>query len=923
MDHPPHNADERKIATIMFVDIVDSSLLVDELEPDASLDVFRPAMMGMSQSITTFGGTVNRVTGDGIMALFGAPAAHEDHALAACAAAVDIIRQLGISQPGLPIRIGIHSGEFVVHSLQLGQISAIDAVGAVAHIAARLQQGADPGTIWISQQTHDLCTGRLRTEDLGEKTMRGFARPIGVHRLLDADHRRARFDTEAGALSPLVGRAGEMAALLRAAAAARQGRGATMLLSGEAGIGKTRLLHELRRGVGAWAGLIDARAVRWRERSGFHVLRQLVRALAPAGLPMPGLAEAAAVAIDAMRGEAEPAPWRAMQPSQRRQAMLDAFVALVLLRAGIAPVILIVDDVHWLDEDSAEALASLMPRLATLPVLLLLASRLAEPPAGLAGGALIPLPLPPLDRDAAASLARHNLPGAAETPATRVAQICARCDGNPLFIEQASLAGDPDRLPADIRVILGARIDALPPPAKRLLETIAALEEPSPLGHVAACVADWLSEEELAVALAHLAREGFITRSAHALLACRHALFQEVAYRTLTERRRLDLHARIAGAIEGLLDGQRPADHAELLARHSRLGGLWAANLRHAGVAARHALARFANRAAAGFIEEAIHAADQLPREPALLGTMIDLRLLLREPLFRLGQSGRILARLDEAEALAVALGDRARLAQLRIFRSHHAWMLGRQDDALAAIEEARAQAAAEGDAALALRAHFQWGMWAMVAGRLEDCAAAMAEVAAGADDPAHGGRYGLDAALVVVARGYEARVLVDLGDIKRARAAADACVAKAELVARPFSWTFAAFADGYALHGEGEAEAAIARLAEGLAHCDRAETDLMRVVGLMLLGVVENAAGRFEAAVAHLSEAVGMAAAMPFMPMQPARLAWLGQALAGLGRTEEAQARQAEALALARDCGDGVLARLAIGAAIARPIPG
>ncbi len=922
MDHPPHNADERKIATIMFVDIVDSSLLVDELEPDASLEVFRPAMMGMSQSITTFGGTVNRVTGDGIMALFGAPAAHEDHALAACAAAVDIIRQLGISQPGLPIRIGIHSGEFVVHALQLGQISAIDAVGAVAHIAARLQQGADPGTIWISQQTHDLCTGRLRTEDLGEKTMRGFARPIGVHRLIDADHRSARAETLAGALSPLVGRADEMAALLRAAEAARQGRGAAMLLSGEAGIGKTRLLHELRQGVGAWAGLFDARAVRWRERSGFHVLRQLVRALAPTDLPMPGLARATAAAIDAMRGEAEPALWRAMQPSQRRQAMLDAFVELVLLQAGIAPVILIVDDVHWLDEDSAEALASLMPRLATLPVLLLLASRLAEPPVALAGGALIHLALPPLDRDAAASLARHNLPGAVETPATRVAQICARCDGNPLFIEQASLAGDPGRLPADIRVILGARIDALPRPAKRLLETIAALEEPSPLPHVAACVADWLSEEELAVTLAHLAGEGFITRSANALLACRHALFQEVAYRTLTERRRLDLHARIAGAIEALLDGQH-AEHAELLARHSRLGGLWAANLRHAGVAARRALARFANRAAAGFIEEAIHAADQLPREPALLGTMIDLRLLLREPLFRLGQSGRILARLDEAEALAVALGDRARLAQLRIFRSHHAWMLGRQDDALAAIEEARAQAAAEGDAALALRAHFQWGMWAMVAGRLEECAAAMAEVAAGADDPAHGGRYGLDAALVVVARGYEARVLVDLGEIDRARAAADACVAKAELVARPFSWTFAAFADGYALHGEGEAEAAIARLAEGLAHCDRAETDLMRVVGLMLLGVVENAAGRCEAAVAHLSEAVGMAAAMPFMPMQPARLAWLGQALAGLGRPAEAQARQAQALALARDCGDGVLVRLAIGTAMAAPIPG
>ncbi len=900
MPQPTPSADERKIASILFVDIVDSSRLVDELDPDDSLDLFRPALMRMSQSVIAFGGTVNRVSGDGLMALFGAPVADEEHALAACAAALDMLREIALRQPGLALRIGIHSGEFVVHALQLGQVSALDAVGPVAHLAARLQQAAEPGGIWISQETNDLCTGRLDTEALGEMTMRGFARPMGVHRLLAADHSQTRF-AAMGELSPLFGRAAELETILGAAARAGAGQGGAVLLSGEPGIGKSRLLHEARRHLAATADIIEARAVRWRERSGFHVIRQLARALS-----LPGTPEADP-ALAALRGEAETPAWRALQPSQRRRAMLESFAAAVLARAAAGPLVIIIDDVHWLDEESAEALAPLLPRLAALPVLLLLASRQAVLPDGLAEAGVIPLPLRALEAEAAACLAQHNLPGGA-VDAARVARICARCDGNPLFIEQASLAGDPALLPGDIRMVLGARIDGLAPDAKRLMETIAALEEPSAIAHLAACVADWQTTDELATGLAWLRREGFVTQTAEGSVTCRHALFQEVAYRTLTERRRRGLHARIATALESLLDGQLE-EHAELLARHSRLGGLWVANLRHAGVAGRRALARFANRSAAGFIEEAIQAAEQLPREPALVAAMIELRLLLREPLFRLGQSARILTRLDEAEALAGTQG--AQVAQLRIFRSHHNWMLGRQDAALAAIEEARVRAAEEGDAALALRARFQWAMWAMVAGRLEECAAAMAEVAAGAEDPAHGGRYGLDAALVVVALGYEARVLVDLGDIARARVAADACVAKAELVARPFSWTFAAFADGYALHGEGEGDAAIARLTEGLAHCDKAETDLMRVVGLMLLGVAETAAGRGEAAVAHLTEAVEMAAAMPFMPLQPARLAWLGQALAGLGQGEAASARLAEARALARDCGDGFLARV------------
>lgn len=857
--------DENKLATILFADIVDSSALVEDAEGDEALDLLRGALEAMGASIAAAGGTINRVMGDGVMALFGAPRSQEDHALAACLAARAMLAAVGARFPALRLRVGVHSGDFIVHAVHSGNLRALDATGSVAHVAARIQAAAAPGEAWISEATRALAGRAVTAEPLGEVALKGRRDPMRLHRLLAAEALpRAAPSTE----SPLLGRARE----LRAIRALREHGGALLVL-GEPGMGKTRLLAEALRGLPSLRGA----ALRLRAGGDFHAVEPMLRQA---------------------RGDApEPAEWAALTPRERRAALVESAAAALRGWAAANPGgVLLLDDVQWLDEGSCEVVQALLP---ALPCPLVLLARAGEAPRWAEG--LPTLELGPLDARAATELALWRL--GASAPEEVVGQIRLRCGGNPLFIEQAALSPDPRRLPPDVRVILSQRIDALPPRAKRVLETLAAVGEP--------CADALLLDsapppEEAAPLLAGLEAQGFVLREG-GQVACRHALFQEVAYGGLTARRREALHARISRAAEARPEGCPVA----LLARQARLGALWAEALRHARAAAQEALARFANRDAARFLEEAIDALEKLPEELRPEGMALELRLLLRDPLFRLGRMEALRARLLEAEALAQAAGDRQGLAQLRVFRSHQSWLTGDYAAGLAAAEDAARQAAQDGDAALALRARFQRGLLALGTGAMADCAALMAEVAAGAELPAHRGRFGLDAPLVVVARGYQARALAELGRVREARAAADAATAQARVVDRPFSWIFAAFAEGVVTRAEGRPAAAAARIREGLAQCDRAETALMRVVGLMLLGQAECDLGDWAAAEAHLAQSIAQGEEMRFLVHQPHRLAMRAKALRALGRGAEAAEAEAAARALAAAQGDAGALRL------------
>jgi tetratricopeptide (TPR) repeat protein len=389
--------------------------------------------------------------------------------------------------------------------------------------------------------------------------------------------------------------------------------------------------------------------------------------------------------------------------------------------------------------------------------------------------------------------------------------------------------------------------------------------------------------------------------------ACRHSLLQEVAYGGLTRMRRRALHAQIAVAMERLA-GDRAGEEAAVLARHARLGEAWGAALRHARVAGARAASHSANREAVRFYEEALEALTHQPADAAALSLGVDLRFSLRDPLFRLGHITSLRNRLDEAATLAEKLGDMGRLGQLCIFQSHHAWLAGDYTATIAASGRASALAETQKDAALALRAVFERALGEFGQGALAASAAGMAQVAEWAEDKAIGGRFGLDAALAVVALGYQTRALTDLRQFEAADRVAKACATRAAEVSRPFTSIFAAVAEGYLLLARGAASEAITRLAPAVALCDQAEADLMRPVAQSFLGAAEVASGLITTGLERLELAVKTAAAMGFLFQQPLRLALLAEALSAAGRTEEAAQRAAEALALAASHGEKIL---------------
>jgi class 3 adenylate cyclase len=935
--------DERKTATILFADVAGSTPLVSRRDPEVALDILRPALSLLSEAVRRYGGTVNRVTGDGIMALFGAPFSDEEHALGACCAALEMHVALARSGLDIQLRVGVHSGEVVVHPLRVGTMQTLDAAGEAVHLAARLQQGAPSGSTWISEATFALARGRVETRLVGTLPLRGFDMPVVVHLLQAADASLSRLDVAGRrGLSPFVNRQDELGVLEAAYARAAAGRGCAVALVGDPGVGKSRLIREF---VAARSGVrvSEARCTRWRDDSGFHAMRMLTGRLlgldtteavgatsarlemafaAPGGPPPEALAAVAAlhgvgppkdgVALSPAGRPYRPgAPpvtgWASLGPNARRRRIIEGCLALLLQAASEKPLIVVLDDVHWTDSGTEEVIQRLADALDGSRLLLLLGWRSGYRFTGAGHPALTSVALPPLSSGHALKLTRSVLGQRAMDHAV-VAGIADRTGGNPFFIEEAATMPDPALVPPSVSAVLSARLDALKPAQKQFIEVLATAGEPTS-ARLLSIILDTRSNtgpEAVAAELEHVGLLRIDGVGDSARIACRHSLLQEVAYRGLVRTRRRTLHAQIAAAME-LLAGDRAADEAEVLARHARLGEVWEAALRHARAAGARAASHSANREAVRFYEEALDAMTHLPENIQSLAAAVDLRFALRDPLFRLGRIALLRTRLNEAQGLAERLGDTRRLGQLYIFQSHHAWLAGDYNETIAAAERAALLAQTQSNEALKLRAVFERALGEFGQGALVASALGMAQVAERAEDPDLGGWFGLDAPLAVVALGYQTRALTDLGQFEAANRVVKSCAVRAERVSRSFTSIFAALAEGYLLLRRGAAAEAATRLAEAVALCDQAEADLLRPVALSFLGAAEVASGHATVGLARLELAVKTAAEMGFMFQQPLRLTLLAEALFAAGRTEEAAQRAAEAQALAELQGNKV----------------
>jgi class 3 adenylate cyclase len=555
--------EERKHLTILFADLVNSTDRIADRDPEVALDLLRPAIRAMAEAVHRFGGTVNHTMGDGLMAMFGAPRAIGEHALNAVRAGLEMHRLVGAMKLGLELRVGIHSGEVVLHRLDATGHPTLEAAGEPVHLAARIQEATQPGRTWISDDTLRLLRGTVLARPVVTAVLRGFRQPVAVYEVDAVDALPGAILEQGG--SPFVDRETELAVLRAALARAHGGEGHAVALVGDPGIGKSRLVREFLAEIGDSARVERTSCAQWRSDTGFHPILGLTRRLlglegdetatltrerVSEALSTLGLPADLVPALCALHGVDPGADWAALSPARRRSNIVEACRALLIDAAARRPLVVVIDDLHWADPETEALIERVLDGLDRAALLLLLGWRPDYAPGWAARPHLTRLAVPPLAPADAATLTRSVL-GARGDDDRLVETVASRAGGNPFFIEEAAKLADPGAVPPSVRGLLAERIDRLPEAGKRFVEVVAAVGEPvSPsLVQVVLGTRDE-AEEELARALE---RAGVLQVEGHGAAArcsCRHSLLAEVAYGGLTQQRRRDLHARIARAQE-------------------------------------------------------------------------------------------------------------------------------------------------------------------------------------------------------------------------------------------------------------------------------------------------------------------------------------------------------------------------------------
>src|SRR5215472_4871448 len=919
---PPEG--ERKEVSVLFADISGSLALIVDRDPEAADAILSEIMERMRDAVNRYGGTVNKMRGDGIMALFGAPRAQEDHAARACCAAV-AIRNLTQEKEikdepdvAVKIRIGINSGEAVVRQMRTDISVDYDAVGDVVHLASRMEQTAEPGTIRITADTLRLAEGVVETRPLGAQPIKGATRPIEVYELtgIAAAPLVGRPPSRLG-LTPFTNRKTEMAMLHQALAEAALARGQLVAVAGAAGFGKSRLVTEFLHSprVRGWATLRAASRSYDSLTNYLPFVRifQKLLSIGPNETPeaigtkvRDRLTELGAdidrvypALLYLLGAGSDDRTWRALEPPARRQRLIDAIRTVLLLLSRAQPLILVIEDLHWIDTETQSALEHVVDNLARVPILCILTYRPEYRDEWSGKSYYHHIRLGALREEDASQLLQSLIGTDAQVDRLK-RMLLDRTEANPFFLEEQvyslvddrtlvgergayQVTGTVDllRIPGTVRAVLSARIDRLPPRDKRILQSAAVIGETAKLP-ILAMVED-LSERELHDAIATLRRAELLYETQYfpeVEYSFRHALTHDVAYGSMLREPRRAIHAKVVWAIETHF-GERAADYAERLVHHAREGRVWDKVVRYGRIAGAKAAWRSSNREAVNFLEQALEGLQHLERDAGNQALAIDIRFDLRNPSFQLGNLDAAIRHLSDARDLAEELGDRARLARALMYLSHVNWLLGDQETAFGTGQKAAEIAAAHGDAERRVRTQFHIGLTHLARCDFRPAIEIMRETVVSCRSAALSGPLG---PLLSMALGYLVRALAELGEFREAIELAAEGIRISEAERRPFSTIIAYVSAGYAYDRKAAYAEAIPLLERGLELTRSTEERLMTPIAAGFLGAAYASSGRAAEAIVLLRDAIDDAAAMKLMVNQPARLAALGRAQMELG---------------------------------------
>ncbi len=937
---------ERKQITVLFADVKGSMELIADRDPEEARRVLNPVLERMMESVHRYEGTVSEVLGDGIVALFGAPLAHEDHGIRACYAALrmqeavkryaqEIQRTHGVP---IQVRVGLNSGEVVVSSVGNELRMDYTAVGQSTHLAARMEQAAMPGSILITGSTLRLAEGYVQVKALGKIQIKGLSEAVEAYELIGAQPARTRLQAAASrGLSRFVGRNAELDRLRMAWQQAAAGHGQVVALVGEPGVGKSRLFYEFARSLPRESWLIlesgsisHGKATAYgpvidllknyfniHDRDDHRAIREKVTTKLLALDESLNSSTAALLALlDTPSGDAE---WEKLDPQFRREKTLDAVKRLLLRESEVQPLLVVFEDLHVVDFETQAVLRALVESLAPARILLLVTCRSEYEHGWDSRPQYTELRIDPLEPDSAGNLLDALLGD--DTALQPLKQMLAeRTGGNPFFLEESvralaelgALAGGPGayrltgplttiQVPSTVQPVIAARIDRLPPVHKQLLQAAAVIgtSVPFPLLHAIA----ELPDEALRQGLAHLQSAEFLhetDRLPEPEYRFKHALTQEVAYVSLLHERRRALHAQIVGAIENLY-WDRLAEHIEHLSHHALRGEVWGKAVSYCHQAGAKAAAKSAHREAAARFTEALTAIQHLPQSDAVMKQAFDLRFSLRTSLSPLGEFRRSFDLLSEAEVIATTLNDPARLARVFTFKALYFWSIGQQDRAIDAAEGALTTAQRVGETAsqvlatlFAARARHACGDYPH--------AIKLLNWVIGATDSDRANFLGMANLPSVSARTWLSWSLAECGEFGPAMVRGDEGVFIAEAVDHLVSRIYAYMGLGIVHLRKGDFGAAIPTLQRAFQMSDRGDLLMARTMVAGYLGRAYTLSNRVADAIAILNEALETAAGMELMVDQPIRLLHLSEAYLHAGQMEQAASIAHLALRSAQD---------------------
>jgi class 3 adenylate cyclase/tetratricopeptide (TPR) repeat protein len=933
---------ERKQVTVLFADLKGSTELIRDLDPEAAQHLLDPALQHMMDTVHRFEGTVNQVLGDGIMALFGAPVAHEDHAVRACYAglamqaalrryAEEVRRSHGLE---MQVRVGLNSGEVVVRAIGNDLHMDYSAVGQTTHLAARMEQLATPGSIRLTAATLRLAEGLVRVNTLGQFPVKGLPEPVEVFELVGASAIRRRLQASAaGGLTRFVGRQQELLALRQALEQAGAGHGQVVAIVGEAGLGKSRLYYEFVHShhTSGWLVLESASVSYGKATLYFPVIDLLkryshveehddtrtirVKITGQVVTLDPVLQDTVPALQSLLDALPDDSPFLKLDPPQRRQRILDALKRVLLRESQEQPLLLVFEDLHWIDAETQVLLDRLVESLPTTRVLLLVNYRPEYQHSWGSKTYYTQLrldPLPPASAEEFLAVLLGDNPSL--VPLKQL--LIARTEGNPFFLEESvrtlvetgGLGGEPGayrlaqalptiQVPATVQAVLAARIDRLPPQEKRLLQTAAVVGTEVPLPLLQA-IAD-VPEATLHRGLAHLQAAEFLYETRlfpEQEYTFKHALTHEVAYNSLLLERRRVLHARIVEVLE-VLAGERVAEQVERLAHHALRGEVWGKAVTYGQQAGARAHDRAALREAVASFEQALQALAHLPEDGDTRLLALELRLALAWALNALGEHGRRLALLGEAEALARALDARASLARILASMGHVRRLTGDFEGAIVAGQEALELAVALGDSALQMLASHTLGQACYAIGDFGRAAEVFWRNVEVADRES--GTPSTD--VRIMSQAWLGRTLSVLGAFAEGRRHGEEALRLATLEGRAGIPIMAHACCGLLYLAQGDLEHAIRVLEQGLALCHASDhrNDLRPIaVGL---GYAYALQGRLAEGRVLMEEGISESLRAGALFSHALWVGWLSEVCRLVGRGEEAWQHARQALDLAR----------------------